>query len=719
MGGMRGLGRLAIVFLSLSGSSRLDEVYSLRHEHKQKHVPLTGSGHQSPTDVSHRSLILLEQKSTSTEDDYQPQHEDWLCRISRGGGECGPRGYPGIRGSPTGVFCPDGHCCSKTACRNFSCGAWCESSWALCSSWMVYHETWSYGRCNCEQFGGKCDPNADCVHKKENEGGVYCRCRQGYYGDGKSCKLDACTSNPCHPGTCSRDGEGYNCTCPDTHNLIEEEGQKCVEKPDYCRGDPCGPSSIVEKCINRDEGYDCECKQGYGAKNGRCEQVDLCANDACGPPEGVHSCVTLREPTMHYQCTCQTGWDKTVAADGVSEYCEKNHCFDEPCGPSSIVRSCSNKKNGYSCLCEEGYEPGVVDGKEQCTKADACKSEPCGSAEKVKQCYSEGSTYKCVCQTGYTEVIREGRRRCEKGDPCILGMCGSPEAVDECQTDGSWYTCTCNSGYMQGEKDGMKTCISEEECVSNCGPVGAVKECTITDGSYKCSCNVGYVLKYRGSKRMCAEGSACDLNPCGTAEAVKSCTADGNNYDCICNTGFVKRSLPDGKPICADPNSCVGNPCGNPSGVESCIAQTSGYSCKCKTGYTLKTVATQQQCVPEAPESTGESGSESGETVREEGTTKQESSGMSTATIAGGVIGGLAILGVAVAGVTYMRKRNADDDDEDDEGAEGFLAQPGPGAPGGPAGLQQPYMQQMGMGHQAWASSPSNIRPPMGRGYGA
>ncbi|PFH38356.1 microneme protein MIC8 [Besnoitia besnoiti] len=610
------------------------------------------------------SVSALRQQDSQTallgEDDDPSEPEDpnsWICRISKGFDACGSRGYAGLDGM-TGTYCPDGFCCSKTACFG-TCGSWCHDNWALCSSSVVYHPEYSYGNCNCKRMQEKCHANAGCVHVNRDNGGAYCKCNDGYWGDGKTCKIDFCRFNPCGEGTCIRTDDAYKCECPPTHKLVGEEGkQTCQEKPNFCLAEPCGPASMVEKCVNHDETYECICKQGYEVRNRRCEEVDLCADSPCGPAEAVHQCVTEKLPRLIYRCTCKAGYDLITLPDGISEKCVKNWCYDEPCGSRERVKSCSSKAHGYSCLCKEGAEVEVVEGNEKCVKADLCRNDPCGPQEAVAQCYTQGSTYKCLCNTGYTEVPVNGKNTCQRGDPCTLNMCGGSEAVQECTTDGLSYACTCMPGYSIAIKHGKKVCVHENECAAHCGSAAAVKTCEVLDdGTYQCTCNPGYVMRYRGEEKSCVHGDPCSLNPCGAVEAVRSCTVDGDSYDCECNTGFVRRRLPDGKPICADPASCVGNPCGSSDSVEACIAGTTGYTCRCKEGYTAQSVATQLQCIPEV--SAG--GSHGSEESKEENT-----SGASNLTIAGGVIGGLVLFGLAAGGLIYARnKRGSGDDDED------------------------------------------------------
>ncbi|EPT24793.1 microneme protein MIC8 [Toxoplasma gondii TgCatPRC2] len=630
------------------------------------------------------SALLAKLKEPPDPDD----ENSWLCRISKKYDACGSREYSdkGLKWT----FCPEDFCCSKTACFYGSCGSWCHDNWALCSSSIIYHDEYSYGKCNCKRFQENCDVNAICVHANREDGGAYCQCKEGYWGDGKSCKIDFCQLQPCGAGTCTRTDEGYKCDCPETHKLIVvEDKETCKAKPDFCAEEPCGPPSMVENCVNTDDSYECVCKQGYEVRNGRCEEIDLCADKPCGPDEGVHECVTERQPKLRYRCTCKAGFDLTTLPDGVSQKCLKNFCYEEPCGTRDLVESCKSKAYGYSCLCAAGAMVQVINGKEKCIKADLCRNDPCGPETAVIQCYSHGTSYRCLCKAGYTEVFVNGKSSCQKGDPCTLNMCGGNEAVQECTTDGTAYGCTCKPGYSIAIKHGQKFCNPEEECASHCGSAAAVKSCEILDsGGYQCTCNPGYVMRYSDYVKGCVEGNQCSLNPCGEQEAVQRCIPEGDTYDCECNPGFVKRVLPDGNFICADPASCVGNPCGSSDAVDACIAGTSTYTCRCKDGYTPQSIGSKLQCLPESTDQTDFDSKHKPE---------DNKGRYSKGTIALVVVGCVALLGIIAGGISYARNRGGERDDED-------LAPP-------PRSTRERRLSSMGEGFEnaSWASSVSMI----------
>ncbi|PFH36237.1 putative collagen [Besnoitia besnoiti] len=279
--------------------------------------------HTEPLREVHTTVAptLLEQTNTSRWSD----NSGVLCVISRQGAGCAHRSVDIDGFSYQGASCPKDLCCSKTACHiPHGCGAFCESSWALCSTSIVYHKDKSYGGdCSCEKQGHRCHQHAVCVENLNPGGGARCECVTGFMGDGIHCEPDACLSegwNPCgiHGACVPHSVDRYSCECYDNfERILDSDGKEtCGLKPgSVCRvmGGNCKAGRCVED-PNNPHGYRCEC-----------------------PPNQFHS--DVGEPTCVSPCE-ETGGETD---------CRPGSC--RATGTSS-----------YACECPNGYREGVGSG---------------------------------------------------------------------------------------------------------------------------------------------------------------------------------------------------------------------------------------------------------------------------------------------------------------------------------------------------------------------
>lgn len=169
------------------------------------------------------------------------------CHVSSDWNACGTRGLP--HEYPGGLHCPADQCCSKTAVKlGYGGGGWCTSSWALCSSKVVYHEEFSYGTCTCKTYGRNCPPNSTC---QENEGRPYCKCNDGFVF---------------HKNQCIKGKRGARPTVSPSLDVPHEEDE---EEEDLAESEP-------------EEDLSVGCQAG-DCRPGSCEYVDGRVKCTCGP----------------------------------------------------------------------------------------------------------------------------------------------------------------------------------------------------------------------------------------------------------------------------------------------------------------------------------------------------------------------------------------------------------------------------------------------------
>ncbi|RUS91021.1 hypothetical protein EGW08_001238, partial [Elysia chlorotica] len=348
--------------------------------------------------------------------------------------------------------------CSTTPGYN---GTLCEKRILQCDnparcgtgSWCVEHEEQDSYICVCPPQSQYLDPTGSrnqtcelknfCESKPCLNGGTCrngsttftCSCPPGY--DGSRCQhdIDSCASSPCqNGGVCNDLLDGYNCSC------TGYTGVNCENEIDECLSHNCSKLG-TEKCIEKVNGFECQCKTGY---SGDYCQTDIndCASSPC-----LHEgkCV---DSVGDYKCDCLEGW--------LGKNCEVEvkYCTSNPCANGA---QCENLFNDFFCRCKlNTFGANCSNSVKICNVANPCVH---GS------CKDDGGNVTCACPENYV-----GDRCEETINPCssTSGVCKN-EAVCEPSLDN--YECKCQPGYAGPQCDlnpsncGLVKCLPPATCI--------------------------------------------------------------------------------------------------------------------------------------------------------------------------------------------------------------------------------------------------------------
>lgn len=295
----------------------------------------------------------------------------YKCMYSSEGRPCGSRSIGDFW--PEGLHCVNPECCSYLHSVDIGMGNVCKADGFLCTSRDDPH---SYSKCRCSTV--TCKENAECVEEIQYHGGVYCKCKDGYVGNGEDCYEDKCKGNPCAPGKCTQEKGQYTCDCPDYY---EQKDGKCVEK-NACEyvTDPCGDPAFVTSCIHVGVNeWACACVAGYGMVKTdagvKCQPVSsqvTCSQNPCGTI-GVESCKDTDDGAV---CTCKDGYLLERSSGTTKFNCTAiNPCANSPCGSSLVAKSCTKSIEGYICECQDNAEVVTEEGKGQVCQAKAAEQD--------------------------------------------------------------------------------------------------------------------------------------------------------------------------------------------------------------------------------------------------------------------------------------------------------------------------------------------------------
>ncbi|XP_015172869.1 PREDICTED: nidogen-2 isoform X3 [Polistes dominula] len=163
----------------------------------------------------------------------------------------------------------------------------------------------------------------------------------------------------------------------------------------------------------------------------------------------------------------------------------------------------------------------------------------------------------------------------EEEDPCIQGKetCGEHSS---CVVDEDSFKCVCNPGYQYlYEEDGSAICVDVNECTAGNHMCSPDAQCINQEGSHSCHCRPGF----SGDGRICEKLPSCEDIRCQTYEV---CIIIENTPTCICSPGFDQSDqgcFPIKHVSCDIENNC------SPNGMCSFDGDKQKHVCICSAGY--------------------------------------------------------------------------------------------------------------------------------------
>ncbi|XP_012216144.1 nidogen isoform X3 [Linepithema humile] len=163
----------------------------------------------------------------------------------------------------------------------------------------------------------------------------------------------------------------------------------------------------------------------------------------------------------------------------------------------------------------------------------------------------------------------------EEEDPCIQGRqtCSDHSS---CVVDGDSFRCVCNAGYQYlYEEDGSAICVDVNECTAGNHMCSPDAQCINQEGGHTCQCRPGFT----GDGRVCERLPSCEDTRCGDYE---QCAMIGGAPRCICLPGFEDTEqgcYPAQHVSCNEEDNC------SPYGLCSFDGNRKKHVCTCMPGY--------------------------------------------------------------------------------------------------------------------------------------
>ncbi|KAM3958839.1 LOW QUALITY PROTEIN: uncharacterized protein ACR2FA_007141 [Aphomia sociella] len=361
--------------------------------------------------------------------------------------------------------------------------------------------------------------------------------------------------------------------------------------------------STLEKCVNRDGGYVCECIAGFHRDpSGWCAAVTTTTFRTM--TERTTTAVTT--PRWRYTSRPRPHSPPPITCDfGYTYNSEQGKCVDidecvrnqHSCAPAE---ECVNVNGGYNCVCgprcrDESERPNVYypvspDRDTHPNIAPAPAPAPNEEPNTITVGSQFGQRGPRQMRPNYARVNYGGMYTCRWGykltsdKRCIdIDECAQNESKcgpqQHCENFYGGYSCQCPSGHKLYRQD---QCEDIDECQIS-SPCSYNGKCINTVGSYRCECSEGF-RNAPSNDKVCVDIDECSENA-GVCE--HDCTNTWGGYRCYCKRGY--RLDTDNK-TCVDIDECKEWPGGRLrrqlcSG--ECINEPGSYRCSCPSGYKL------------------------------------------------------------------------------------------------------------------------------------
>ncbi|KJH45793.1 EGF-like domain protein [Dictyocaulus viviparus] len=344
----------------------------------------------------------------------------------------------------------------------------------------------------------------------------------------------------------------YRCECPTGVNRLADG--RCLSV-DECSRPSLNSCHKDAKCIDKEDGYTCECNPGFADvstdrvnKPGRiCRKT----NDECGQKEtyGVDcdinaACVDTPEG---FQCVCQPGF--ADISSSVSKLpgrkCVEvvNECSTGTADCSTNA-DCFDRAEGYECKCRPGFVDASPDishypgrvcnrpkspehfgqiSRQEITLDDLCLLLPQNdslsirSNEHKKAMAKQRIKHKTQINSNFVSFLKSLQPQCRDSEHCgpneecrfnakgemVCQLFSQCERMNECDRNAicsnayDGIKCQCKAGFIDISPDpyrfpGRKCVEVRNECADGSADCSPFAECVDLQQGYLCKCKMGY-----------------------------------------------------------------------------------------------------------------------------------------------------------------------------------------------------------------------------------
>jgi len=222
-----------------------------------------------------------------------------------------------------------------------------------------------------------------------------CDCPQGWKG--KTCEEDATIRIQAVPATVqptantlmtTTNAKSTTMTTTPRARTVNEDINECENTVQGGRTVRASHKCQNGTCVNKMEGYECNCKKGFKGK--LCDTKRSCKDAPC---LNGGTC-TEKDAPPFFQCECPGGFRGKRCKWKTPK---RNPCFDNPCDNGG---TCSNVLQNFSCDCAPGWEGNKCQHRLEVCHNDSCSHR--GQCEE-QEVLGLGFVAKCSnCTHGYT-----------------------------------------------------------------------------------------------------------------------------------------------------------------------------------------------------------------------------------------------------------------------------------------------------------------------------